>query len=88
METIAERLVELAAERTRLKTTIAAAQAGSSSFSIDGISGTTWRLNDLRDELTRVEKSIQRLTRGGRAIYVDHSSGASTSTDIDVQVTM
>ena len=77
MATKADKLAELETERTRLKTSIAAAQGGASSFSADGFSVTQWRIPDLTAELRRVEKSIQRLLRGGRGIVVDMSAGTA-----------
>jgi hypothetical protein len=79
--TIAEQITVLEAERTRLETAISAAQSGNSSYSVDGLSVTKWRLTDLRAELTRVEKSLQRLYRGGRGIVVDMSAGTTASDD-------
>jgi hypothetical protein len=74
--TRAEHLAELQTERTRLKTAISTAQSGASSTSIDGMSVTQWRTEDLRKELIRVEKSIQRLCRGGRGMPIDMNIGA------------
>lgn len=73
MATKAEQLAELQAELATVKTAIASARAGVASVSIDGMSKSNWRLAELRDERTRLEKSIQRLLRGGRGIVVDMS---------------
>ena len=80
MATKAERLVELEADRTRIRTAIAAAQtaSGSQSITVDGMSvssGSGANVKYLREELTAVEKSIQRLLRGGRGIVLDLSAG-------------
>ena len=80
MATKAERLAEMEADRTRIRTAIAAAQtsASSQSFTVDGLSvqsGVGINIKYLRDELAAVEKSIQRLLRGGRGIVVDMSAG-------------
>ena len=80
MATKAEKLVELQADRTRIRAALAAAQtgAGTTGFSVDGLaiqSGVGINNKYLRDELTAVEKSIQRLLRGGRGIVVDMSAG-------------
>ena len=80
MATKAERLAELESDRTRIRTAIAAAQtaSGSQSITVDGMSvssGSGANVKYLRDELAAVEKSIQRLLRGGRGIVVDLSAG-------------
>ena len=75
MATKAAKLAELQAALTAVKTAISSARSGNSSISIAGMSVTKWRINDLRDEQTRLEKSIQRLLRGGRGIVVDMSAG-------------
>jgi hypothetical protein len=80
MATRAEQLTELQAERTRIKTAITTALSGNSSESFESMSITRWRLDELRKELIRVEKSIQRLCRGGRGMPIDMSIGQSGST--------
>jgi len=40
---------------------------------VDGASTSFFQINSMRDELTRVEKSLQRLYRGGRGISIDMS---------------
>ena len=81
--TIAEQIAELETERARLKTAISAAQSGHSSFTVDGLSVTNYRLSDLRGDLNRVEKSLQRLYRGGRGFQIDmsHPGTDDDSTD-------
>ena len=81
--TIAEQIAELETERTRLKTAIAAAQSGTSSFTVDGMSVTNFRLSALRGDLVRVEKSLQRLYRGGRGLQIDMSHGGTDSASTD-----
>lgn len=76
--TIAERIAELEADRTRLRATMATAQAGTSSMTVDGMSVSLWQLKELRQELVRVEKSLQRLYRGGRGIVIDMSYSESS----------
>jgi uncharacterized protein involved in exopolysaccharide biosynthesis len=71
--TISERIEELEADRTRLREALAKLQSGSQSSSIDGMSRTNYQIKDMRHELTRVEKSLQRLYRGGRGISIDMS---------------
>jgi hypothetical protein len=73
MATKAEKLAELQSELTALKNAIAAGRSGGASVSIDGMSVANWSIKDLQAERTRVEKSIQRLLRGGRGIVIDMS---------------
>jgi hypothetical protein len=78
--TKATKLAELEADRTRIRTALAAAQtaSGTAGFSVDGISqnsGSGANIKALREDLIAVEKSIQRLLRGGRGIVVDLSAG-------------
>jgi len=75
MSTRTEQLAELQAELIELKAARAAALSGKSSVSVDGMSVTNWRMADIRAEITRCEKSIQRLTRGGRGMPIDMSIG-------------
>jgi len=75
MATKAEKLAELQEELSAVKTALTAARSGNSSVSVDGMSVTNWRISDLRDEKARIEKSMQRLLRGGRGIVVDMSAG-------------
>jgi hypothetical protein len=77
--TKAEKLAELEADRVRLRASIASAQtaAASGGWTIDGASqqSSVGNIKPLRDELIAVEKSIQRLLRGGRGIVIDMSAG-------------
>ena len=73
MATKAEKLAELEAELTAIKAAQAKARAGSQSISVDGMSKSSWNPKDLQAERVRIEKSIQRLLRGGRGIVVDMS---------------
>jgi hypothetical protein len=75
MGTQAEKLAELQTELATVKAAIATARGGSSSFSFQGMSQTSWRLDDLYHERARIEKSIQRILRGGRGILTDMSYG-------------
>ena len=75
MATRAQKLTELEAELVELKAARSAAISGKSSVSVAGMSVTNWRLSDIRDQIVRVEKSIQRLTRGGRGMPIDMSIG-------------
>ena len=87
MATRAEQLAELQADRTRIRSALAAAQtgAGSNGFSVDGLSvqsGVGINVKYLRDELTAVDKSIQRLLRGGRGFVIDLSDQNTDETDV------
>jgi hypothetical protein len=73
MATKAEKLAELQAELASIKAAQASARSGGQSMSIDGMSKSNWNPKDLQSERTRVEKSIQRLLRGGRGIVIDMS---------------
>lgn len=75
MATAAQKLAKLDAQIEAIETNLAAARSGASSFSADGLSVTAWRLEDMTKELVRLNKSRQRLLRGGRGIIVDMSSG-------------
>jgi hypothetical protein len=75
MATKAEKLAELQTELTAVKAAMTAALTGGRSVSIDGMSYSAWGMSELRDERTRLEKSIQRLLRGGRGMVVDMSAG-------------
>jgi len=81
--TIAEQITVLEARRDRLETALDAATTGTASISMDGMAKTFTRTESIRDELTRVEKSLQRLYRGGRGMPVDMSqaSGGTGHTD-------
>ena len=79
--TIAQKITALETERDALEAAISSGRSGGSSFTLDGVSVTNWRLGDIRKELTRVEKSLQRLYRGGRGMPVDLSYGDGNSDD-------
>lgn len=83
--TIAEQIAILEARRTRLETALDATTTGTASVSIDGMSVGYATAGNIRAELTRCEKSLQRLYRGGRGMPVDMSEagaiGRTGSTD-------
>jgi hypothetical protein len=81
--TNADQLTELQTELAAVKTAMSAARSGGSSFTVDGLSYTNWRLADLREERTRLEKAIQRLLRGGRGFVVDMSHPGTESAETD-----
>jgi hypothetical protein len=73
MSTKAEKLADLQTELAAIKTAQAASRSGNASVSVEGMSITSWNPKDLQSERVRIEKSIQRLLRGGRGIVVDMS---------------
>jgi hypothetical protein len=79
--TIAERITELEAELVAVKAALTSARSGGQSFTVDGQSYSSWSMSGLRDERTRIEKSIQRLLRGGRGMPVDLSQAANGGTN-------
>ena len=78
--TTAERVAELEADRVILRAALAKAQAGVASLSVDGMAVSYRQMRDLRSDLIRVNKSLQRLYRGGRGIVIDMSQDGATST--------
>ena len=79
--TIAEQIAVLEARRDKLETALDAVTTGTMSFSVDGLSVSRSNPVAIRDELARVEKSLQRLYRGGRGFQIDLSAGTATSGD-------
>ena len=75
MATKAAQLAELHAELTAIKAAMTSARPSSASFSVDGLQVANRNMDELRKDRTRIEKSIQRLLRGGRGIVVDMSAG-------------
>lgn len=78
--TIAERIAKLETQRDSLESAIATSQSAIASSTQGDQSFTLQRIDALREELTRVEKSLQRLYRGGRGMPVDlsYANGVST----------
>jgi hypothetical protein len=79
MATLAAQITELEAELVLVKSQIASVRASGQSSSIEGISISRASLSGLVDERTRIEKSLQRLYRGGRGMVVDMSYGTGTA---------
>jgi len=79
MATQAEKLAELQAELTAIKARQASAISGARSSMAGSISASNWSPAELRSERTRLEKSIQRLLRGGRGLAVDLSYAGTAS---------
>jgi hypothetical protein len=73
--TIAEQIAKLETRRDALEAALTKAEGGIASSSADGMSVSYSQPGHLQSELTRVEKSLQRLYRGGRGIVVDMSYG-------------
>ena len=72
--TIAEQIAVLEARRDKLETALDAVTTGINSTTVDGMSVSYANVNNIRHELTRCEKSLQRLYRGGRGFQIDLSS--------------
>lgn len=79
MATIAQQITELETELAAIKTAQTAALTGGQSASIDGISISRISYGALSDRRVEVEKSLQRLKRGGRGIVQDLSYGTTTT---------
>lgn len=82
-QTVAEKITELEAELALVKAQQAAASSGGQSFTVDGLSVSKVNYGALRDRRTSIEKSLQRLYRGGRGIVVDMSSPGVDPADGD-----
>jgi len=81
--TIAEQIAVLEARRDRLETALDTVTTGAASISIDGMSTSFSSTDNIRAELTRVEKSLQRLYRGGRGMPVDLSQASGGDGHLD-----
>lgn len=75
MATIASQITELEAELTAVKSAMTSMLTGGQSASIDGISKTNISYESLKLRRIEIEKSLQRLKRGGRGIVQDMSYG-------------
>ena len=75
--TIAEQIAILEARRTVLEAALTTTGGGTASFSVDGLSKSYSNPASISAELTKVEKSLQRLYRGGRGMPVDLSEAAT-----------
>jgi hypothetical protein len=81
--TIAQQITILETRRTTLEAALTAATTGVNSFSVAGMSVAYSSPVQIREELTRTEKSLQRLYRGGRGMPVDMSQAASGGATFD-----
>ena len=79
--TIAQQIAVLEARRTVLEAALTSTTGGTASFSVDGLSKSYSNPAAISAELTKVEKSLQRLYRGGRGFVVDHSYAATGEGD-------
>jgi hypothetical protein len=78
MATIAAQITELESELVLVKSQLATAQAGGGSFTLGDFSVTGTSYNGLRSRRTEIEKSLQRLYRGGRGMPVALSYPVAT----------
>jgi len=83
MATIQAQITELEAELVLVKAQQAAASAGAQSYSVDGMTVTRVNYYALRDRRKELEKSLQRLYRGGRGFVVDASHPGTESASSD-----
>ena len=79
--TIAQQIVVLEARRTALEAALTASTSGTASFSVDGVSKAYSDPAKISTELTKVEKSLQRLYRGGRGFQIDLSQAGLDDTE-------
>ena len=86
MATIDEQITELEAELVLVKAQLASASAAGQSFTIDGLTVSAVAYRALRDRRVELEKSLQRLYRGGRGFVVDMSHDGTDSASTDATV--
>ena len=79
--TIAQQIAVLEAYRTALEAARTVTTTGTASFSVDGVSKSYANPAAIAAELTKTEKSLQRLYRGGRGIQIDLSQSAIDDTE-------
>ena len=75
MATIASQITELEVELIAVKAAMTSMLTGGQSASMDGISKTNISYDALKSRRCEIEKSLQRLKRGGRGIVQDMSYG-------------
>lgn len=80
--TIAQQIAVLEARRDALETALTTVTGGSSSLSVDGVSVSHSSPDIIQAQLTKVEKSLQRLYRGGRGFVIDLSQTGTDETDV------
>ena len=77
MATQAEKLAELRAELALVKAQMAAASAGGQSVTMGPFSISAVNYNALKERRIALEKSIDRILRGGRGVVIDMSAGVA-----------
>jgi len=85
-QTVAEKITELEAELVLVKAQMASLSSGGQSFSVDGVSRQNINYDAIKDRRREIEKSLQRLYRGGRGFVVDMSHPGTDSSDGDSTV--
>ena len=78
--TIAEQIEVLETRRDALEAAITKAASGIQSAGVDGMNVAYSAPAAIQAELVRVEKSLQRLYRGGRGFQIDLSQTATDTT--------
>jgi len=71
--TIAAQITALEAELVLVKAQMASASVGGQSFTLGDLSVSSVNYNGIRERRKEIEKSLQRLYRGGRGLVVDMS---------------
>lgn len=71
--TVAAQITALEAELVIIKSRMASILSGGKAFTLGDLSVTNHEYKELRSDRTRIEKSLQRLYRGGRGFVVDAS---------------
>lgn len=79
-QTRAQQITELEAELVIVKAQMTAAASGAKSFTLGDFSVATLDYSSLTARRTAIEKSLQRLYRGGRGMFIDQSYVDSNAT--------
>ena len=77
MATIAAQITELEAELVAVKAAMVTTMAAGQSFTTDGLSRSAVSYPALKQRRKEIEKSLQRLYRGGRGVLVNLSYGVT-----------
>lgn len=81
--TIQQQITALEAELVLIKAQMAGASAGAQSWTVDGMSVQSVNYREFSQRRKEIEKSLQRLYRGGRGFVVDTSNTGTDSDDGD-----